>query len=241
MTRALVFILCLIAALAPVRANAEPESPKPEAPQTPTAPPPPRDARAALDRAAAAYEYGDVRTLIDSAHLIVDGELAATSAERGEALALLGIGLALSGARAGAEAAFLERLRTDPRAKLDPTTTRPDIVALFENVRRQHEGELQRTAHERSGKRFVWNLLPPAGQIQNGDRGRALMIGGVELITLAGAITTTAVLRSWEKPGHQFGSHTDDARTLRTLNAVSVALLAVTVVVGIFDAVTRSE
>src|SRR3954454_17350888 len=83
---------------------------------------PPATAIAALDRAAAAYDYGDMKQVVESTRPIVEGALPATPEQRTQALRLLGIGLYLTGRTAGAETQFLELLRLQPRTRLDPTT-----------------------------------------------------------------------------------------------------------------------
>lgn len=213
--------------------------------QTPPPPEPAATAEAALTRASAAYEYGDMNQVIDGARPVVEGALPATEAERVQALRLYGIGLYLVGRRPGAETAFAELLRLRPRTRLDAATTRPEVVAFFEEVRRRHALEIQDAARARSRRSFAWNLLPPLGQFKNGDTGRGIAILAVELASLGTAIGTHALLGSKchadKTCGDPPGSWDSEARTVRTVNYVSVGVLAATWAVGVVDAVLRSD
>jgi hypothetical protein len=229
MTRALIASLVLIAAPAAAQPAAEP------APAPAQVEPVPTTAVAALDRATAAYDYGDMNQVVNFTRPIVDGALPSTPVQRQQALRLLGIGLYLTGRPAGAETHFLELLRAQPRTRLDPTTTRPEVVAFFEDVRRRHP-EL----HPQHSP--LWNFLPPLGQFKNGDRARGWVFLGVEATSLAAAVTTRVILESWRKdgPGNQY-EHTDTARTLKTWNQISVGVLAASWALGVVDAFLRSD
>jgi hypothetical protein len=211
--------------------------------QTHSGPPPgpPTTAVAALDRANAAYDYGDMTQVVDSARMVVDGALAATPAERLQALRLLGVALYLTGRPTGAEAAFLELLSNNRRARLDPTITRPEVVAFFEDVRRRHAAEIQDAARVRSRRSMVWNFLPPLGQFKNGDHTRGWVILGLEVASFATALTTRLVLDSWRQEADQFPGREDTARSVRTANQIAVAVLAGTWVAGVADAFLRAD
>jgi hypothetical protein len=200
---------------------------------------PPVDAEAALERARAAYEYGEMEMVVDSARLVAEGRLHPTPAQRAQALRFLGVGLYLTGRQEGAETAFFDLLRLRPHARLDPTNTRPDVVAFFENVRRRHAAEISEAASNRPGKSLVLAFLPPLGQFQAGHTARGITIGALEVISLGTSIVTYAQLSAWrnESSGNTFGGHQDSARTWKAINNVSVAVFAATVVVGIIDGV----
>jgi hypothetical protein len=225
-----------ISALLVLLAASARAQPRPETPATL-----PATAVAALDRANAAYEYGDMTQVVDSARPIVDGALVATPAERLQALRLLGVGLYLTGRPTGAEGAFVDLLRSNLRARLDPTTTRPEVVAFFEDVRRRHAAEIQDAARIRTRRSIVWNFLPPLGQFKNGDRARGGVILGFEVASFATALTSVLVLHSWHQMNDTFPGHESSATTLRTLNHVSVGVLAATWVVGVADAFLRAD
>jgi hypothetical protein len=200
----------------------------------------PVDAAAALEKTRSAYEYGDMEMVVDEARAVAEGRVRPTPAQRAQALRYLGIGLFLTGRTEGAEMAFYDLLRLKPGVRLDPTTTRPDVVAFFENVRARHASEIMKAAENRGGKRFIWNFLPPLGQFQNGHAARGWTIAAIELLSLGAAIGTYAQLKSWENPDdHTFGDHTDDARTFRTLNYLSVGVFAATLVVGVVDGIAN--
>jgi hypothetical protein len=237
---------------APSAAEPAPDSPAESAPAPAPAPAPtptsapapapmaaPADAVTALQRARAAYEYGDMEMVVESARLVAEGRLRPTPPQRAQALRYLGIGLYLTGRSEGAETTFFELLRLRPDVRLDPTTTRPDAVAFFEDVRRRHADEIRQAARHRPGKNLVLAFLPPLGQFQNGHRARGYTIAALEVLSLGGAIATKLQLDSWARqyPGQTFGPHADAAHTLKALNVVSVAVLVAAVVAGIVDGV----
>ncbi len=194
------------------------------------------DAAATLERALAAYEYGDMDLVVESARLVAEGRARPSATQRVQALRLLGIGLFLTGRPEGAETAFFDLLRQKPGARLDPTHTRPDVVAFFESVRTRHSAEIREAARSRPGKHLAWAFLPPAGQFQNGHRARGIMFGAFEVLSLGVAIGTYVQLKSWvDESNDTYGIHTDDARTLKVVNNVAVGVFAATVIIGIVD------
>ena len=199
-----------------------------------TVPAAPTDAASSLERVRASYEYGDIDDVVDWSRPVAEGRLQATPAQRALALRYLGIGLYLTGRAPGAEAAFFELLRLRPDTVLDPRTTRPDVVTFFERVRSGHAQEIKDSAHKH--KAFIWNFIPPVGQLQNGHTARGLIIGGVEVASLAAAITSYALLSSWEQPHHEFTGH-PDAQTVKVVNFVSIGVLAATYFFGVLDGI----
>jgi hypothetical protein len=200
------------------------------------------DAATTLERARAAYEYGDIDTVVESARAVADGALRPTPAQRAQALRLLGIGLFVTGRPEGAETAFFDLLRLKPGLRLDPTHTRPDVVAFFENVRARHQDEIRRAHSAHPGKSFVLSLLPPAGQFQNGNRGRGYALGAIELLSLGTTVGTYVQLKSWVDEANQtFPGHTETARTLKVVNNAAVGVFAATVIVGIIDGIANFD
>jgi hypothetical protein len=225
---------------------AAPVSP-PRPPTASTPAPPPVDAATALERARAAYEYGEMDDVVDSARRVAEGGLRATPAQRAQALRYLGIGLFLTGRMEGAETAFFDLLRLRANVRLDPTTTRPDVVAFFEDVRRRHAADIEEAAKSRPGKSLALAFLPPLGQFQAGHTARGVTLAAIEGLSLATAVGTYLQLRAWDRyPGHTFApppgepgaNHSDDARTLKAFNYVSIAVFASALVVGVVDGVT---
>jgi hypothetical protein len=96
-----------------------------------------------------------------------------------------------------AEAHFLAYLRLDLEGRLDPALYPPDVVAFFNDVASRHAAEL-RALHAPLRRRVWWyTLVPPVGQIQNGDRTKAYVLGGVLGALLITNLTTYAYLRAW--------------------------------------------
>jgi hypothetical protein len=190
--------------------------------------PRPASAAEALDRATAAYEFGDLHQMIDLARLVAEGALPGNEDQRATALRLLGIGLYLDGRLDGAETAFVDLIKLRPRTNLDPAVTRPEVVGFFRDVRRRHGPK----------KHLILDFLPPLGQFQNDTPVRGWIIGGLEVATLGTAITTSALLYSWrDRTGLcKDGSDTSSCNTTRTINHVAVGALAATWAIGVIDA-----
>jgi len=196
----------------------------------------PSNAFAALVRAEAAYAYGDMVQVVEAARPVAEGTLPSTVEQRARALRFLGIGLFLTNRALGAENAFAELLRVDPHARLDPTTARPEVVAFFEDIRHQH------VAREHASRTFIWNLLPPVGQFQNGDTTKGWIVGGVELAALAALVGSRAVLYSWHNRDNTYGpggSHDSDARVLKVVGYASAGVLATTYLYGVVDGIVH--
>ena len=200
---------------------------------------PPLDAAGALERARAAYEYGDIDEMVESARQVSDGRLHPSPAQRANALRYLGIGLFLTGRAEGAETAFFELLRLRPESRLDPQNTRPDAVAFFEQVRRRYAEPIRDAARANNRKLFVWNFLPPAGQIQNGHLTRAITLGGIELVSLGTNITTYALLKHWQGPYNTFPGRGDQARFTRFMNWTSLGVLGAAFLFGVIDGIAH--
>ncbi len=188
----------------------------------------PQDAAAALVRASASYEYGDMNQVVDASRPVAEGLLPATTEEQIQAFRLLGIGLYLTNRPLGAETAFTELLRMDPRARLDPTSTRPELVAFFESLRHQQ------MARQRSTRKMFWNFIPPVGQFQNDDHVKGWVILGVGVAVGATAATTFGIYESW-KLSNGRSKHPDTAPTLKTVNIVSGAVLVAVYIYGVVD------
>jgi hypothetical protein len=193
----------------------------------------PTNAFAALVRAEAAYAYGDMVQVVDAARPVAEGTLPCTAGQRARAWHFLGIGLFLTNRALGAENAFAELLRLDPTARLDPTTTRPEVVAFFENVR--HQGMVR----EKESHHFVWNLLPPVGQFHNGDTAKGWVVGSLEFATIATWVSCKLLSYAWHNRdatyGQPEGSRNNDERTLRIVEYVSVGVLGATYLYGLID------
>jgi hypothetical protein len=232
--RRLLPILCGLAlASGPARA-AEPTEPagpaEPAHEEAPPTPPqtPPSTAFAALVRATAAYEYGDMVQVVEAVRPVAEGTLPANTSQRARALRYLGVGLFLTNRALGAENAFSEWLRIDPNARLDPTSTRPEVVAFFENIRHQQ------VKREMSSRTFAWNLLPPAGQFQNGQKTKGWILAGVELTSAASAATSWLLVKSWKHADTTY-DHDNLVRGFTWVNWVSGGLLVATYIYGVID------
>ncbi|HEX7599846.1 MAG TPA: hypothetical protein VF518_16630 [Polyangia bacterium] len=216
-------VAALVALAWPAPVPAQEAKPAPSAASAPSALPP--DAAAALVRASAAYEYGDMNQVVEAARPVTEGLLPASHEEQVQALRLLGVGLYLTNRRLGAETAFNELLAMEPRARLDPTTTRPELVAFFEGLRHHQK---------RSTRKFLWNFVPPVGQFQNEDNTKGWVVLSVGVVSLVSYATSYFLLKSWQEP-HGLSKHYDAAKVLRPVHWASFGLLAATYLYGVID------
>ncbi len=174
--------------------------------------------------------------------LALAGQVAAAApdkADLAEAHRLLGLAHFFRHEDAAAEADFLAYLQLDLDGRLDPSTTPPEAIAFFEDVRARHAADL-RKLRPRPRRWRLLNLIPPGGQIQNGEITKAWVIGGAEIVLAAADLTTYFLLRSWCSPNDftctRGGNDvTGLARKLRVANYVAGAALIGVYLYGVLD------
>ena len=183
------------------------------------------------------YDLGDYEGVVQALRPLVDAEASGLSpVDRVEALRIFGIASVLTGRRTAAEGAFVLMLRADPRAELDPKLVRPEAASFFDEVRARYRAELVAAYRRNHGKRYaILNLLPPAGQFQNHQRGKGYGLLAAEVGLLATNITTGVLLNQWEGPNKLFTGHESTARALIPVNIVSFSLFFTVIVYGIVD------
>ena len=208
--------------------SAEDETATAQPPEDPGAPVanPPATAIEALDRATAAYRFGDLPQMVTMSRLVAEGAVPGNDRQRALALQLLGVGLYLSGRHEGAELALTELFQLDPDAELDPTQTRPEVVAFFRRIKRQ----------TRPKKSLTLAFLPPFGQFQNETPVRGWVILGLESLTLATFATTGIILNATEGANNVHSIGAENARRVKAINWASFGALAATWTYGVIDA-----
>jgi hypothetical protein len=169
------------------------------------------------------------------------------SADLGEAHRLAGIAAFFESRRDAAESHFVAYLRVDLDGRLDPALYPPEVVAFCNDVASRHAAEL-RALRKRPSRTWLLTLVPPLGQLQNGERTKAYVIGGVLGAFLVVNITTYAYLRSWcnhtegtaggaytcqDGPGGQ--DRTQQANQLRPYNLASGVGALLTYAYGVYD------
>ena len=138
-------------------------------------------------------------------------------------------------------------LQLDLDGRLDPALYPPDVVTFFENVKTKYQAEL-RARRPRQRRYVLLNLIPPGGQIQNGERTKGYVIGGLLGAFAVANVTSYLVLRSWCTPvtGQAGSSVTCDdtqnrvkgASRLRAINIATGIGLIVTYAWGVYDGVS---
>lgn len=190
----------------------------------------------ALAAAQDALADGDYARVLDLARPIAGP----SKADRAEAQRLIGLAEFFLGDLDAAETAFLAYLELDLDGRLDPALVPPEAVTFFEDVRSRHAAKL-RAMRPRQKRYRILNVVPVAGQIQNGETTKGLVIGGLEVALAATHVTTYLVLRSWCKRDgftceSDGGDVPDTARRLRLANYLSGAALLGVYVYGVWDA-----
>jgi hypothetical protein len=220
----------LLAALAgvPGRADAEPGSPTSEVLR-------------AGNTAATAGDWERVAQLVDP---LLPQPLA--TADRAEAHRLAGLAAFFRKRSRDAENHFLAYLRLDLDGRLDPALYPPDVIAFFNDVTSRHAAEL-RMLRRRPSRSWILTLMPPLGQLQNGERTKALVLGSALGALLVTNLTTYYYLRSWceHTDGQDGGGLTctdpDDrtaaATRLRPYNIASGIGFLVLYAYGVYDGV----
>ena len=146
-----------------------------------------------------------------------------------------------------AERDFVAYLELELDAQLDPAIYPPDVVSFFNDVRMRHAGELR--ARRPKQRRFWWlNLVPLGGQIQNGDRTKAVVVGGLFGGFVIAQVTSYFVLRSWctRVAGSAGPSVTCDdghdrsngAKWLQGVNILAGTGMLITYIWGVYDGVS---
>lgn len=191
--------------------------------------------------AAAQGEWQRVSALVQP---LLAGQL--SQADLAEAHRLAGLAAFFQNQRDVAEQHFVAYLRIDLDGRLDPALYPPEVVNFFNDVRALHDAEL-RKRRPKSRRYWLLNLIPPGGQIQNGERTKAYVIGGLLGAFAITNVTTFLVLRSWctEVSGSNGSSvtcdegsdHSSSATTLRVVNIASGIGMILTYGYGVYDGV----
>jgi hypothetical protein len=233
---ALAGLACAVLASSSGAASAQP------APSGPPAPLSSADALREANASAAAGDWARVASLVEP---LLRGPL--PPSDRAEAHRLSGMAAFYEQRRDLAEAHFLAYLKLDLDGRLDPALYPPDVVVFFDEVRTKHQAEL-RARRPKARRYWLLNLLPPGGQIQNGDRGKAWVFGSLLGGLAIGNVTSYLVLRSWctrvSGPGgvsatcdgdDEGTNRTRSASVLRAINLATGIGLIATYALGVYD------
>ncbi len=247
MRATIVLALALGSAIASAQPAPTPQDPyaRPEPPAPAPAPAPPLDPPTALRAANTAASTGDwarVAALVDPLML-----RQLTRADSAEAHRLAGLAAFFQQRMSDAERHFFAYLLLDFDGRLDPALYTPEVVSFFEDVRARHAAELR--ARRPQAKRYaILNVFPVAAQLQNGERTKALIIGGTLGAFAIADVASYYVLRSWctNVSGPNGTSVTCDnthnhdraAKDLEVVNAAALVGLVLTYAYGVYDGVS---
>ncbi len=210
---------------------------------------PASDQLAAASAAAAAGDWPRVDALITP---ILQDSLGPT--HLAEAHRLAGLAAYFQSRLPAAETHFVAYLKLELDARLDPALYPPDVITFFQDVQVRHAAEL-RARRPKQKRYWLLNLIPPGGQIQNGERTKAIVVGSLVGAFVVANVTTFLVLSKWCRSTNGLGGSSatcDDgkdrsstAAQLRGINIASGIGLIVTYVYGVYDGVSgyrrRSE
>ena len=154
-------------------------------------------AAAILRDASAALEAGEHQRAADLARgVLANSDVPAP--DRAEAYRLFGLASFFLERFPDAEEAFLAYLKIEVDGRLDPAVVPPEAIVFFEDVRARHAAELRKYRPGPERRRYrALNLLPPAGQFQNGEPTKGWIIAGLGGLALATNIGSYVVLRRW--------------------------------------------
>ena len=245
--RAMLAALVLGWAMAPAAARAQPGAAPPPPPGPATASSP--DAEL-VTRASSALAAGDPARAADLAGRVAHRLGPVDQQDRAEAWRVVALAEVARDRTAAAADAFYAYLKLEPDAQLDPALVSPEAMRVFDSVRSEHAAELAAMRpRPRRKLSLALSVVPVAGQWQNGDHGKAWLVGSVGAALLATNITTYVLLRRWcgspsqsttctegtaGQPG--YSDHTRGARSAQAINIASgvglVAVLAYSMVDG---------
>jgi hypothetical protein len=230
--------------------------PPPVAPRPPSRPKPAADKSACpagatgsqlVQCAANFFEHSEHTKVVRVLRPAIERGLIRQKADLTEALRIYGISLYLTGLKAAARLVFGRLVEMEPTLKLDPRLVPPEVVQAFERIRRQKLARMLRRRLGKKKKRYgILNLLPPAGQFQNGHHVKAWIVLGLEVAFLTCNLVSYFYLRSsklrgngsyviQDIDGNIIEDHRNEAKALLGLNYASFGLLMATLVYGIVD------
>ena len=147
--------------------------------------------------------------------------------DRAEAYRILGLSLFYQERMLEARAAFLEYLRSEPDAHLDPALVAPEAITVFEDVRARNLAEIESLRPKPKKKRYLLlNLVPGAGQFQNGERVKGVVIAvGLGSLIAANVATYYWLKNNCDSQTRVCGNADDDgagkARDYQTVNQLT--------------------
>jgi hypothetical protein len=197
-------------------------------------------AAAILRDASAALDAGEHQRAADLARGVLANPDVPTP-DRAEAYRLFGLASFFLERFPDAEEAFLAYLKIEVDGRLDPAVVPPEAIVFFEDVRARHAAELRKYRPGPERRRYrALNLLPPAGQFQNGQPTKGWIVAGLGGLSLATNIGSYVVLRRWcnESTGvcrSNGESRTESARTMRTVNTTAGLVFIGTALYGMYD------
>lgn len=195
-----------------------------------------------LQEATSALQQGEHQRAADLAGAVARRPEPVEKQDRAEAWRILGLALFFLDRHGEAEEAFLEYMKLDVDAHLDPALVPPEAIVFFEDVRSRHSAELRqyRPLKKVTVRAFAANLVPPFGQIQNGHHAKAWVVGLSEVLLAGANVGSYYLLRSWCSDSDGTCKSGDNDRTsaakqVRVVNLVSGGLLIGVVTYGVID------
>lgn len=195
-----------------------------------------------IRQANAALSAGDYRGAEVAVRMVI-ARTKVRRVERAEAYRILGILKFYGESTEEARVAFLSFLKLDPDAHLDPALVPPEAITMLEDVRIQHQTEIDAMRMTPPVRRYLaLNLVPVGGQIQNGEGTKAVVVA-TGFVLLAGTnLGSYAWLKQRCASTLVCGSGGENdkpqtANTIRTVNLVSGGALIALYLYSLVDGV----
>ena len=192
--------------------------------------------------AASSNDWARVQQLVGP---LLAGQMSRT--DEAEAHRLAGLAAFFTNRYDEADAQFLAYMKLELDGQLDPVVYPPEVIAFFVNVRQRHDAELRALRPKPKGSIFL-SLLPPAGQFQNHQPTKGIVVGSLLGAFLTTQIVTYAVLSKWctvdagpsgsKATCDDSGNHASTANNLRTVNLLAGVGFVATYLYGVYDGVS---
>ena len=242
--------VALAAVAAPGASRAQPRNEtggKPPTAEVRSQPSPAGSPAKSIRRAHNFFEYGQHEKVVALLRPLIEKGLIKQKSDLVEAMRMYAVSLFLTGRKEAARLVFAKMVDLDPSLRLDPRLVPPEVVSAYDQIRNRALSAKIEKARETEPEVYgVLNLIPPAGQFQNGHHTKAWLILAAEVTLIALSATSYSILNSkkYRKDGSYVvqdvdGNVVEDHRTLAKvmlgINYASFGLLVGTVIYGIID------
>jgi len=128
---------------------------------------------------------------------------------------------------------FLSILREDRNYELSPVYFPPEIIAFFNEIK----NSVEPLVFVKKEKHYWLNFLPfGAGQIQNRDVLKGVMLAGIEAVSLSASLFAYMSRKTMEVDGKYPPEKISEARELQNIQLIAGGIFLTSYVYGVLDA-----